>query len=93
MTFTELDYLFIFPPLVVVGYHLLRGTIWANVLILGASYYFYGAVTPWYLIPLVVTSLIDFLVGIRLSKTERQSARRCWLIVSPCRQSRFAGVL
>ena len=82
MTFTELDYLFIFLPLVVVGYHLLRGTIWANVLILGASYYFYGAVTPWYLIPLVVTSLIDFLVGIRLSKTERQSARRCWLIVS-----------
>ena len=82
MTFIELNYLFFFLPLVVVLYYVLRGTIWANVLILGASYYFYGATTPWYLIPLVVTSLIDFLVGIRLSKTERQSARRGWLILS-----------
>jgi len=82
MTFIELDYLFVFLPLVVIGYYLLRGTIWANVLILGASYYFYGATSPWYLIPLVVTSLIDFLVGIRLSKTERPSTRRAWLILS-----------
>jgi alginate O-acetyltransferase complex protein AlgI len=82
MTFIELDYLFVFLPLVVIGYYLLRGTIWANVLILAASYYFYGATTPWYLIPLIVTSLIDFLVGIRLSKTERQGARRAWLILS-----------
>ena len=82
MTFIELNYLLFFLPLVVIGYYLLRGTIWANVLILGASYYFYGATTPWYLIPLVVTSLIDFLVGIRLSKTERRGARRAWLILS-----------
>jgi len=82
MTFVELDYLFIFLPMVVVLYHLFRRTIWANVLILVASYYFYGASTAWYLIPLVVTSMVDFLVGIRLSKTERQLARRAWLIVS-----------
>ena len=36
---------------------------WANVMILAASYYFYGSSAAWYLIPLVVTSLIDFLVG------------------------------
>ena len=82
MTFVELDYLFIFLPMVVVLYHLFRRTIWANVLILVASYYFYGASAAWYLIPLVVTSMVDFLVGIRLSKTERQVARRAWLIVS-----------
>jgi alginate O-acetyltransferase complex protein AlgI len=82
MTFIELDYLFVFLPLVTVLYYVFRGTIWANVIILGASYYFYGAMTAWYLIPLIVTSLIDFLVGIRLSKTERQAARRAWLILS-----------
>jgi D-alanyl-lipoteichoic acid acyltransferase DltB (MBOAT superfamily) len=82
MTFIELDYLLVFLPLVVISYYLLRGTIWVNVLILVASYYFYGASTPWYLIPLVVTSLIDFLVGIRLSKADRQGTRRAWLILS-----------
>jgi alginate O-acetyltransferase complex protein AlgI len=82
MTFIELDYLFVFLPLVTVLYYLFRATIRANIIILAASYYFYGAMTPWYLIPLVVTSLIDFLVGIRLSKTERKSARRAWLVLS-----------
>ena len=82
MTFIELDYLFIFLPIVVILYHLFRGTIWANVIILTASYYFYGSAAAWYLVPLVVTSLVDFIVGIRLSKTERQGARRAWLIVS-----------
>jgi D-alanyl-lipoteichoic acid acyltransferase DltB (MBOAT superfamily) len=82
MTFIELDYLFIFLPVVVILYHVLRGTIWANVLILGASYYFYGSTAAWYLIPLVVTSLIDFLVGIQLSKTEHPVSRRAWLILS-----------
>jgi len=82
MTFTELDYLFIFLPLIVVLYYVFRGTIWANIIILVASYYFYGSAAAWYLIPLVVTSLIDFFVGIRLSKTERQGVRRAWLILS-----------
>jgi alginate O-acetyltransferase complex protein AlgI len=82
MTFVELDYLFIFLPLVVILYHLLRRTFWANVMILAASYYFYGSSAAWYLIPLVATSLIDFLVGIRLSKTDKPNARRAWLIRS-----------
>jgi alginate O-acetyltransferase complex protein AlgI len=82
MTFIELDYIFIFLPLVVILYYLLRGTVWANIVILTASYYFYGSSAAWYLIPLVATSLIDFLVGIRLSKTEHPTARRAWLILS-----------
>lgn len=82
MTFIEVDYLFIFLPLVVILYYICRGTIWANVVILAASYYFYGATTPWYLIPLIITSLIDFFVGIRLSKTDRPGIRRAWLIIS-----------
>jgi len=82
MTFIELDYLFIFLPVIVLLYYLLRGTIWANVVILAASYYFYAAATPWYLIPLVVTSLIDFAVGLLLSKTEHQGKRRALLVLS-----------
>jgi alginate O-acetyltransferase complex protein AlgI len=82
MTFIEFDYLFLFLPVVVALYYLFRGTIGANIVILVASYIFYGAGAAWYLIPLVVTSLIDFLVGIRLSKTDYQPYRKAWLILS-----------
>jgi alginate O-acetyltransferase complex protein AlgI len=82
MTFISLDYLFIFLPVVVGLYYLCRGTVWANVVVLLASYFFYGSSGAWYLIPLVVTSLIDFLVGIQLSKTEYQPYRKAWLILS-----------
>ena len=82
MTFIELDYLLLFLPLVVILYHFFRKTIWVNVIILTASYYFYGSAAIWYLAPLVITSLVDFFVGIRLSKTEGQGARRAWLILS-----------
>ena len=55
---------------------------WANAIILAASYYFYGSSAAWYLIPLAATSLVDFFVGIRLSKTHKPNARRAWLVLS-----------
>lgn len=82
MTFIELDYVFVFLPVVVVLYYLLRKTRGANLVILIASYIFYGAGAAWYLIPLVITSMIDFLVGIQLSKTDHQPYRKAWLILS-----------
>src|SRR5258708_29303077 len=90
MTFVELDYLFVSFPIVVILYHVFRrpllstfgNTSIANVVILSASYYFYGAAVPWYLLPLIVTSLIDFVVGIKLSKVENQSYRKLLLIIS-----------
>jgi alginate O-acetyltransferase complex protein AlgI len=90
MTFVEFDYLFLFLPIVVVLYLIFRRTIvftlgnlsFANFIILAASYYFYGSAVPWYLIPLMITSLIDFTVGIQLTKYKRKSIRKLLLIVS-----------
>src|SRR5205085_9920688 len=53
-----------------------------NVIILAASYYFYGSSGLWLLIPLVFTSLVDFIVGLRIEKTEQPYYRRLLLIVS-----------
>jgi alginate O-acetyltransferase complex protein AlgI len=82
MTFISLDYLFVFLPVVVVLYHLFRRTFLANVIILVASYIFYAASAIWYLLPLVFTSLLDFIVGILLSRTDRTRTRRTLLIAS-----------
>src|SRR5437868_6705073 len=82
MTFISLDYLLLFLPLVVGLYLFCRGTILANLLILAASYYFYAATAAWYLIPLVITSLLDFVVGMFLSRETRPGYRRALLIAS-----------
>src|SRR5579883_2723584 len=82
MTFISFDYLFLFLPIVVGLYYATRGTIFANIIILAASYLFYAAGALWYLVPLVITSLLDFAVGILLSHTERMAWRRVLLITS-----------
>jgi len=82
MTFVSFDYLILFLPIVVGLYYVFRRTFAANIIILAASYLFYGASAAWYLIPLVVTSLLDFAVGILLSQTDRAAYRRTLLILS-----------
>ena len=82
MTFISLHYLFVFLPVVVGLYLLLRRTWLANVLVLIASYIFYAAAAAWYLIPLVITSLLDFVVGLLLSREDRPTRRKLLLIVS-----------
>jgi D-alanyl-lipoteichoic acid acyltransferase DltB (MBOAT superfamily) len=82
MTFIQLDYLFLFLPIVVFLYYLFRTTALANVIILLASYYFYGSGGLWFLAPLMVTSLIDFFVGLKLDAVQRQRYRKALLITS-----------
>lgn len=90
MTFISFNYLLLFLPLIVLLYHVFRKTFIniggkttvANICILGFSYFFYGIAEPWYILPLLVTSLIDFWVGIRLSKTEHPFGRKALLICS-----------
>jgi D-alanyl-lipoteichoic acid acyltransferase DltB (MBOAT superfamily) len=82
MSFNSFEYLLLFLPLVVILYHLFRTTGGANIVILAASYIFYGASGLWFLIPLMVTSLIDFYVGLKLSQTDKASYRKFLLVVS-----------
>jgi alginate O-acetyltransferase complex protein AlgI len=82
VNFVQFDYLFLFLPIVVGLYYVFRTGPFANVVILLASYYFYGSSGLWYLIPLIVTSLIDFFVGLKLEQVERSRIRRALLILS-----------
>jgi alginate O-acetyltransferase complex protein AlgI len=53
---------------------------WQNWLLLAASYYFYGCVTPWWLIPFAFTTVVDYWCGRCIE--ERPQKRRAWLIAS-----------
>jgi alginate O-acetyltransferase complex protein AlgI len=83
VTFATLGYLVVFLPLVLVLYHVFRQRVFmANLVILGASYYFYGSNGLWLLIPLMFTSLIDFWAGEALSRTEDKRLRKLLLGLS-----------
>jgi alginate O-acetyltransferase complex protein AlgI len=82
VTFISLDYLFVYLPVVVGLYLIFRKTFLANVIIMVASYIFYAAAAVWYLVPLIITSVIDFVVGLMLSREDRPNYRRLLLISS-----------
>jgi alginate O-acetyltransferase complex protein AlgI len=67
MNFVSFDYYLLFLPVVVGLYYVFRTSILANIVILAASYIFYGSSGLWFLAPLIVTSLIDFYVGLKLA--------------------------
>lgn len=81
MTFTTATYL-LFLPLVFALYWSIRSVRMQNLLLLAASYLFYGW-WDWRFGTLMLgSSLIDFAIGLRLAKSERLSSRRCLLGVS-----------
>ena len=65
MQFNSFPFLFVFLPLVLLGYLILRKTRLANAFMLLASLFFYAVGAWWYLIPFFFTALIDFVIGQR----------------------------
>ena len=82
MSFITFDYLFVFLPAIVILYHVFRKSWLANFLILIFSYFFYAVGGLWFLIPLMITSLIDFFVGMKLDEVRRQRLRKVLLVIS-----------
>src|SRR6202162_332090 len=82
MSFISLEYLFVYLPVVVGLYLVFRKTVLANVILALASYVFYAAAAAWYLLPLLITSVLDFTLGRMLSRDRPQGYRRTLLIVS-----------
>lgn len=81
MLFNSLDFLYFFV-VVLAGYRALPTRRARAGFLLAASYVFYGY-WDWRFTPLLATStLVDFVVGSRLHRTEDPRARRHWLAVS-----------
>jgi len=82
MTFVDFDYLLIFLPVVLILYYYFRTSPIANVVVLGASYYFYGSSGVFLLVPLMASSLVDFYVGHKLDESNNERHRKWLLIIS-----------
>lgn len=83
MNFNSIEYILIYLPVVVIIYHILRvykGGKYTNLMLLGASYLFYGLGGLIYLPPLIASSLIDYFGGKRIDSSDRQKYRKILLI-------------
>jgi len=55
-----------------------------NILLLAASYFFYGCWDYRFLLLLLFSTVLDFFTGIRIDRAAKPSARKAWLLVSVC---------
>ncbi|WP_027391619.1 MBOAT family O-acyltransferase [Aquimarina latercula] len=83
MYFNSFDFL-IFLPIVFVAYWLFqKGKLqFQNIILLVSSYVFYGWWDYRFLALIALSTLVDYLVGIRISLCDTQKLRKRWLLVS-----------
>jgi len=82
VSFNSYVYVFAFLPVVFVGYQLVRTTRYANALLGIASAVFYGWLAAWYLIPLLISSVLDYFIGKRMAGEAEEAKRRRLLALS-----------
>lgn len=80
MLFNSIDYL-IFLPLVVVAFYLIPKRFrW--ILLLAASYFFYMFWRWEYVILLIISTMVDYVVAIKMSQALERKTRRMYLMIS-----------
>lgn len=80
MLFNSLEFFIFFPTVVAIYYIIPYRHRW--VLLLLASYYFYMSWKPEYVLLIIISTLIDYYVALRMSQTAQQSRRQKWLLLS-----------
>lgn len=80
MPFHSIQYLFFLPVVILVNRILPPKWRWPW--LLAASYFFYAAWRPAYLLLIVVSTLVDYVAALRIAAATRPSTRRAWLISS-----------
>ena len=78
MIFTAFHFI-AFLAIVFTAYWLIRNKTAQNLLLLIASYIFYGFVHPWFCILIATSSIVDYLCGLALVKFDRH---RRWILAS-----------
>lgn len=82
MLFNSVEFLLFFPVVVAIYFALPQRIRWA--LLLAASYLFYAAWNPIYLVLIFASTFVDYRAAIAMEKAGGRRARRAWLLVSLC---------
>lgn len=82
MLFNSLQFAIFF--IIVYGLYLLLNHRWQNILLLVASYIFYGFWDWRFLSLIFISTIIDYISGIKIYETDNVNRRKFWLILSVC---------
>jgi len=82
MAFNSLPFIFLFLPLVMAGWRLVHPRRAALVFMTVASYTFYAFAAGWLCLLMLVSTTVDFTVGLLLDKEERPGRRKLILLLS-----------
>ena len=83
---------FIFLPLVLLVYHLLRQRSAKYRFLLAASWFFYMSWNPWFIWVILFTTVIDFLSGQLIENAMTPARKKMWLCLSLVTNLGFLGV-
>ncbi len=84
MVFSSLDFLFFFLPIVMIVYFFSNTKV-RNVILLVSGLFFYAWGEPFYIIIMLISTLIDYTAGRLMAKyDDNDKKRRIFLIVSVC---------
>ena len=75
MIFASYEFVYLFLPIVLIGYFLLnklKNPMWQHLLLVAASFYFYGYFNPSYLIIIFSSIIINYVLGLLLSKKQNK---------------------
>lgn len=84
MFFNSIDFAIFFPIVLTLYWIVSKQLRLRNILLLLASYVFYGWWDWRFLVLIIISSAVDFSIGKKIAATEKRSARKGWLIVSLC---------
>jgi alginate O-acetyltransferase complex protein AlgI len=82
MAFNSLAFIFLFLPLVMFGWRLFRQRRHALMFMIAASYTFYAFAAGYYAALMVVSTTVDYTVGLLLDREQRPGRRKLILLLS-----------
>ena len=80
MLFNSIEFLYFFP--IVVGIYFILPFRFRWFFLLLASYFFYGLANGWFLFLILISTLIDYIAGIKMDEKLTKKGRRPFLIIS-----------
>jgi D-alanyl-lipoteichoic acid acyltransferase DltB (MBOAT superfamily) len=82
MLFNSIEFAFFLPVVFILYWLLGKNLKLQNLLLLGASYFFYASWDVRFLFLLIFSTLLDYFTGIMISESETRSRKRFWLWLS-----------
>ena len=76
--------MFVFAPIAIGGFWILRGDRMRRLWLTAMSYIFYGYWDWRFSSLLLVSTVVDYIAGLMMGSTDKPAARKGWLIVSLC---------